>query len=61
MKRLRKSSVVMSKMAGSNTVPESYTCWMTKPKVNGETFSMFNKVASDAPTLSPSLIKLTLF
>jgi hypothetical protein len=34
---------------------------MTKPKVNGETFSMFNKVASDAPTLSPSLIKLTLF
>ena len=36
-------------------------CSMTKPYENGEMFNMFRSVASEAPTLSPSLMRRTSF
>merc|ERR1740128_1012593 len=54
-----RSSSVMSRISGENTVPASYTFWMMSPYVKGEIFSMFNRVASDIPTLSPAVIRGT--
>lgn len=51
----------MSKISGEKTVPESYTWRIFKPYVKGDTFNMFSKVASDAPTLSSFLIKWISF
>merc|ERR1719481_1607969 len=50
------SSSVMSRISGLNTEPESYTFWMVRPYVKGEIFNMLRRVASEAPTLSPTLM-----
>lgn len=60
-KVFNKSSGLMSKIAGSKIVPESYTICTAKPYENGEIFNMFNNVASEAPTLSPSFKICTSF
>merc|ERR1719474_912452 len=52
-----RSSSVMSRMAGSNTDPESDTFWTMRPYVKGEILSMLRRVASDIPTLSPAVIR----
>merc|ERR1719200_79376 len=53
------SSSVMSRTLGLKMAPSSKTCKTIKPYENGEMLSMFNSVASDMPTLSPTAIKGT--
>merc|ERR1712060_6790 len=53
------SSSVMSKISGANKDPSSKHWTTCKPYEKGEIFNMFNKVASERPTLSPGFKRWT--